>query len=137
MGRYHIACVRNGEGTQLITHGASLQRDRSIRWFLGYDFHIACSCSQGATPAVSAKQRTFEEKYWAIAHLLQSKPLVQCYLSTSMSDRDPDIPDFPDRWQEIQPDELYYSAAGQPVSFNQIQVQLGILYDTLGKHRAI
>jgi hypothetical protein len=55
-----------------------------------------------------------------------------------MSDRHPDISELPNRWQEIQADETYCSADDRLVSFSPTQVQLGILYDTLGKHlRAI
>ncbi len=55
-----------------------------------------------------------------------------------MSDREPEVPELPNRWQEIQADETYCSAEGRFVSFSQTQVQFGILYDDLGKHlRAI
>jgi hypothetical protein len=55
-----------------------------------------------------------------------------------MSDREPDIPELPNRWQEIQADEIYCSSESRLVSFSQTQVQLGILYDAQGKHlRAI
>jgi len=55
-----------------------------------------------------------------------------------MSDREPEVPVLPNRWQEIQADEIYCSAEGRLVSFSPAQVQLGILYDSLGKHlRAI
>jgi hypothetical protein len=55
-----------------------------------------------------------------------------------MSDHEPETPQLPHRWQEIQPNETYYSAEGRLVSFSPTQVQLGILYDALGKHlRAI
>jgi hypothetical protein len=55
-----------------------------------------------------------------------------------MSDQEPEIPELPNRWQEIQADEIYRSSEGRLASFSQSQVQLGILYDGLGKHlRAI
>ena len=55
-----------------------------------------------------------------------------------MSDRLPEVPTLLDRWQEIQAQETYCSAEGRLVSFSPSQVQLGILYDALGKHlRAI
>jgi hypothetical protein len=55
-----------------------------------------------------------------------------------MSEREPEVPELPNRWQEIQADETYCSAEGRLVSFSPTQVQLGILYDALGKHlRAI
>lgn len=55
-----------------------------------------------------------------------------------MSDREVETPELPHRWQEIQADEIYCSNEGRLVSFSQTQVQLGILYDGLGKHlRAI
>lgn len=51
---------------------------------------------------------------------------------------EPEVRELPNRWQEIQADETYCSAEGRLVSFSQTQVQLGILYDGLGKHlRAI
>lgn len=55
-----------------------------------------------------------------------------------MSDRDPETPELPDTWQEIQPDEIYQSLEGRLVSFSINQIKLGILYDSIGKHlRAI
>lgn len=55
-----------------------------------------------------------------------------------MSDPESEVPELPHRWQEIQADETYRSAEGRLVSFSSAQVQLGILYDALGKHlRAI
>lgn len=55
-----------------------------------------------------------------------------------MSDCDPDNPELPHRWQEIQADKIYCSSEGRLVSFSQTQVQLGTLYDVQGKHlRAI
>jgi|GEM_PF-617872 len=70
--------------------------------------------------------------------LLQSEAFIHCNLSTGMSDRQPGVPTLPDRWQEIQAEETYCSAEGRLVSFSPSQVQLGILYDALGKHlRAI
>lgn len=43
-------------------------------------------------------------------------------------------PDLPSRWQEIQADKVYRSSEGRSVSFSETQVELGILYDSLGKH---
>jgi len=55
-----------------------------------------------------------------------------------MSDREPEVRALPNRWQEIQADETYCSVEGRLVSFSPSQIQLGILYDPLGKHlRAI
>lgn len=56
-----------------------------------------------------------------------------------MSDRDvPEFPDLPERWQAIAADVVYCSAEGRLVSFSQNQIELGILYDAVGKHlRAI
>lgn len=52
-----------------------------------------------------------------------------------MSDLDvPDIPKLPDRWQAIVADVAYCSTEGRLVSFSKTQIELGILYDTLGKH---
>ncbi len=53
-----------------------------------------------------------------------------------MSDRK--TPELPNLWQEIQPDEIYRSTEGRMISFSKTQIQLGILYDPIGKHlRAI
>lgn len=49
-----------------------------------------------------------------------------------MSDRE--FPELPNRWQVIQPNQIYCSNEGQLVSFRQTQIQLGILYDSPGKH---
>lgn len=55
-----------------------------------------------------------------------------------MSDREPEVPALPNCWQEIQADETYCSAEGRLVLFSPTQIQLGILYEPLGKHlRAI
>lgn len=51
-----------------------------------------------------------------------------------MSDREPEVPALPNRWQEIQADETYCSAEGQFVLFSPTQIQLGLLYDPIGKH---
>lgn len=52
-----------------------------------------------------------------------------------MSDQDvPEYPELPDRWQAIVADEIYCSNNGQLVSFSQTQIELGILYDPIGKH---
>jgi hypothetical protein len=55
-----------------------------------------------------------------------------------MSDRDTEIPALPNRWQQIQPNQIYRSSEGRLVSFAINQIDLGILYDPFGKHlRAI
>ena len=55
-----------------------------------------------------------------------------------MSDRDTEAPELPNTWQEIQPDEIYQSLEGMRVSFSIKQINLGNLYDPIGKHlRAI
>lgn len=41
---------------------------------------------------------------------------------------------LPDRWKDIQADHLYASAEPRLLSFSATQIQLGILYDSLGKH---
>jgi hypothetical protein len=51
-----------------------------------------------------------------------------------MSETEPQELELPNRWQEIQSDEIYCSSEGRSVSFSETQVQLGILYDPLGKH---
>lgn len=55
-----------------------------------------------------------------------------------MSDCPPQTAELPTTWQEIQPDEVYQSTEGRLVSFSEAQIQLGMLYDPIGKHlRAI
>ncbi|GAP98555.1 hypothetical protein [Leptolyngbya sp. NIES-2104] len=56
-----------------------------------------------------------------------------------MSDQDfPEFPELPNRWQAIDIDKIYRSNEGRLVSFSQAQIELGLLYDALGKHlRAI
>jgi hypothetical protein len=55
-----------------------------------------------------------------------------------MSDREPEPHELTNSWQEIQPDVVYQSAEGRLVSFSKTQIQLGVLYDSIGKHlRAI
>ncbi len=50
----------------------------------------------------------------------------------------PDYPELPNRWQAITADEIYRSNEGRLVSLSQAQIELGILYDAIGKHlRAI
>lgn len=45
---------------------------------------------------------------------------------------------LPNRWQEIEADKIYRSNEDRLVSFSQAQIELGILYDAIGKHlRAI
>ncbi|NER92953.1 MAG: hypothetical protein F6J86_03730 [Symploca sp. SIO1B1] len=51
-----------------------------------------------------------------------------------MSDYELETPKLPKTWQEIQPDEIYQSLEGRLISFNTNQIQLGILYDPIGKH---
>jgi hypothetical protein len=41
---------------------------------------------------------------------------------------------LPDRWKDIQPDHLYSSDEPRLISFSATQIQLGNLYDSLGKH---
>jgi hypothetical protein len=50
-----------------------------------------------------------------------------------MSETDHQDPALPSRWQEIRAGEIYCSSEGRSVSFGEPQVQLGILYDSLGK----
>jgi hypothetical protein len=72
------------------------------------------------------------------ARLLQSTTVAQCTLFTGMSDREPEVPELPNRWQEIQAEQTYGAAEGLLVSFSPTQIQLRILYDAFGKHlRAI
>ncbi|MGB8701245.1 MAG: hypothetical protein WCD18_17670 [Thermosynechococcaceae cyanobacterium] len=47
---------------------------------------------------------------------------------------DQNVPKLPNRWQEIVVDRIYCSNEGRLVSFSQTQIQLGIVYDALGKH---
>lgn len=55
-----------------------------------------------------------------------------------MSDRASETSDLPTTWQEIQPNEIYQSTEGRLVSFSEAQIQLGMLYNPVGKHlRAI
>lgn len=51
-----------------------------------------------------------------------------------MGDRDLKIPDLPVRWQMTQPDVLYRTTEERLVSFGKTQIQMGILYDPIGKH---
>ncbi|NJL39888.1 MAG: hypothetical protein HC840_17120 [Leptolyngbyaceae cyanobacterium RM2_2_4] len=53
-----------------------------------------------------------------------------------MSDRE--FPELPNHWQAIAANTVYCSKEGRLVSFSQTQIELGTLYDALGKHlRAI
>ena len=45
-----------------------------------------------------------------------------------------EYPKLPNRWQAIDVDKIYRSTDDQLVSFSQTQIELGILYDQLGKH---
>lgn len=56
-----------------------------------------------------------------------------------MSDREVlNYPELPNRWQEIEAEQIYCSDEGRLVSSSQSQIELGVLYDALGKHlRAI
>jgi hypothetical protein len=45
-----------------------------------------------------------------------------------------EFPELPNRWQAIEADRIYCSSEGRLVSFSQTQVELGILYNGLGKH---
>ena len=51
-----------------------------------------------------------------------------------MSDRTSEPLPLPDRWKEVQADHLYSSAEPRLLSFSATQIQLGILYDSPGKH---
>ena len=51
-----------------------------------------------------------------------------------MSDRQSETLDLPNIWQTIQPEQVYRSNEGRLVAFSQAQIQLGILYDPIGKH---
>lgn len=56
-----------------------------------------------------------------------------------MSDQDTsEFPELPNRWQAIVADKIYRSNEDRLVSFSQAQIELGLLYDGIGKHlRAI
>ncbi|MBN8560867.1 MAG: hypothetical protein J0L70_10110 [Leptolyngbya sp. UWPOB_LEPTO1] len=55
-----------------------------------------------------------------------------------MSEDVPDYPELPNRWQAIEAGEIYRSNEDRLVSFSQAQIELGVLYDAIGKHlRAI
>jgi hypothetical protein len=41
---------------------------------------------------------------------------------------------LPDRWKDIQAEHFYSSAEPRLLAFSATQIQLGILYDSLGKH---
>lgn len=45
-----------------------------------------------------------------------------------------EFPELPTRWQAIEADIVYRSNEGRLGSFSPPQVELGILYDALGKH---
>lgn len=52
-----------------------------------------------------------------------------------MSDQDvPEYPELPNRWQDVEAQQVYCSKEGHFVSFSQTQIELGILYDAIGKH---
>lgn len=51
-----------------------------------------------------------------------------------MSDYPSETSELPSTWQKIYPDQVYRSDEGRLVSFSQAQIQLGILYDPIGKH---
>ena len=52
-----------------------------------------------------------------------------------MNDHEPQLPNS---WQAIQPNVVYQSTEGRRISFGKAQIQLGLLYDPVGKHlRAI
>ena len=55
-----------------------------------------------------------------------------------MSDRASEWPCLPKRWQELESNKTYHADSGLLVAFSQTQIQLGMVYDSLGKHlRAI
>jgi hypothetical protein len=51
-----------------------------------------------------------------------------------MSDQTSETSPLPDRWKDIQSDHLYASAEPRLLSCSATQIQLGILYDSPGKH---
>lgn len=59
-------------------------------------------------------------------------------ISVAMSDQDTsEYPELPNRWQGINANKIY-RAGDRLVSFSQTQIDLGMLYDAIGKHlRAI
>jgi hypothetical protein len=62
----------------------------------------------------------------------------QLSISPSMDDHEAEIPQLPNRWQALQPNQTYCSSEGRLVAFGSAQIKLGIFYDSMGKHlRAI
>ncbi|KAM3103626.1 hypothetical protein ACKFKF_01035 [Phormidesmis sp. 146-12] len=52
-----------------------------------------------------------------------------------MSDRSSsEYPELPNQWQVIEVNKIYCFNNDQQVSFSQSQIELGTLYDGLGKH---
>ncbi|MBE9028660.1 hypothetical protein IQ266_02665 [filamentous cyanobacterium LEGE 11480] len=51
-----------------------------------------------------------------------------------MSDCASDPPQLPDRWQEITAEIVYCSSEPRPIAFSANQIQMGQLYDSVGKH---
>ena len=45
-----------------------------------------------------------------------------------------ETPELPNSWKEIQPDLIYQTSEPRLVSFNKTQLQMGALYDPIGKH---
>jgi hypothetical protein len=51
-----------------------------------------------------------------------------------MNDRASDPPQLPDRWQAIEAEIVYCSIEPRLVAFSATQIQMGTLYDSVGKH---
>jgi hypothetical protein len=51
-----------------------------------------------------------------------------------MSDRTLDSPQLPDRWQDIQAEIVYCSIEPRLIAFSAMQIRMGKLYDSVGKH---
>ncbi|MFM2432062.1 MAG: hypothetical protein RLZZ511_3275 [Cyanobacteriota bacterium] len=51
-----------------------------------------------------------------------------------MRDRPSDPPQLPDRWQAIEAEIVYHSIEPRLVAFSATQIQMGTLYDPIGKH---
>jgi hypothetical protein len=51
-----------------------------------------------------------------------------------MSDRTADPLQLPDRWQDIRSEVVYCSIELRLIAFSATQIQMGTLYDPVGKH---
>lgn len=51
-----------------------------------------------------------------------------------MTDRPSEPPPLPDRWQSIQAETIYCSIEPRLIAFSASQIQMGNLYDPIGKH---